>query len=190
MQFLSSNALKRAQYSRWIQDIAFTEGPDLQEISCYPEAVGIYKSLMAGANTLIDDTSLYIFSRPDLKPEEIRWNEEELFFDTSLAFTPVRAEVWLVENNGTHITTYCGSTSGVWLTPEVIPEDCKDFDIGLIPDHQQSAGKTLYEFLKENTQYGDSFSPRFRACSAYNLGDYSTRIAIKDIKPWTGAWQK
>lgn len=196
MKFMSSNALKIAQYRKWLPRIKFAKGPDLQEISSYPEAVAIYKSLMSGPGTMIDDTSLYVYARPDLKPEEIRWNEEELFRATDLDNTPVRAEVWLAVNDGSFITTYCGSTHGVWKQPLVIPDDCADFDIGMIPDVDPATsiypadGQTLYQLLKRNTEYGDSFSPRYRACMNYKGGMQSTRISVDSLEEWTGPWQK
>lgn len=189
MKFISSNALKRAQYSRWLSDITFEAGPDLKEISSYPEAVAIYKSFQSGPGTMIDDTSLYVFARPDLKPEEIRWNEEALFTAEDLDGTPVRAEVWLATNDGINITTYQGTTTGIWRKPSVIPDDCGDFDIGLIPDSLGNT-ETLYELLKQKTTHGDGFSPRFRACKALEIGMYDTIIKVKDIREWKGPWQK
>lgn len=191
MKFMSSNALKRAQYTRWLKGITFEAGPDLREISSYPEAVAIYKSLMSGPGTMIDDTSLYVLARPELKPEEIRWNEEALFAADDLDGTPVRAEVWLAVNDGVTITTYQGTTDGRWLKPSVIPEDCADFDIGLVPgDLHNTEGLTLYELLKQKSDFGDKFSPRYRACAALEMDMYSTIIQIKDLKEWQGAWQK
>lgn len=189
MKFMSSNALKRAQYGRWLTGIEFEAGPDLNEISSYPEAVAIYKSFLSGPNTMIDDTSLYIFARPDLKPEEIRWNEEALFSAKDLDGTPVRAEVWLATNDGVNITTYQGSTTGVWRKPSVIPDDCADFDIGFVPDTLSNTD-TLYDLLKLKTDYGDQFSPRYRACKAFELSMYETIISVKEIREWKGPWQK
>ena len=190
MKFMSSNKLKIDQYRRWLcGNVDFAAGPDLKEISSYPEAVAIYKSLMSGPDTMIDDTSLYVFARPDLRPEEIRWNEQELFEATNLDGTTIRSEVWLGVNDGQYITTYRGFTNGVWKKPDVIPDDCSDFDIGFIP-YDEKDNLTLYSLLKTRTPYGDSFSSRFRACQNYIKGNTSLVIKIDDIPDWTGKWQK
>lgn len=189
MKFMSSNKLKIDQYRRWLcGNVDFAAGPDLKEISSYPEAVAIYKSLMSGPDTMIDDTSLYVFARPDLRPEEIRWNEKELFEATNLDGTAVRSEVWLAVNDGKCITTYRGFTNGVWKKPDVIPDDCSDFDIGFVPTHSPD-DQTLYSLLKPRTRYGDSFSSRNRACQNYIKRNPSVTINIDDIPDWLGEWQ-
>lgn len=179
--FLSSNKRKISQYQQWLPGTHFASGPDLREIDSYPEAVAIYKSLDSGPNTIIDDTSLYILARPDLQPQNIRWNEEELFSSDDLDGTPVRAEVWLAVNDGEFITTYRGEVNGLWKKPSIIPVG-SDFDIGFTVN-----GVTMEEWINKGIS---CYSARFRACENLLSDNYSTRIEINMIKPWTGKWQK
>lgn len=191
---MTSNAKKQGQFRDWLHECPIVpDAGDAREVLAYPEAVAMYKSKQAGPMTIVEDTALYAFAAPHLNPSCIRWNEHALLHSPKLSGTPVRVESWLAVNDGEHITTYRGATTGTWITPETMPDDCNDLDAAVVPE---DCTKCIHDLLKGRRFRRDRFtfgSPsHYRLASIINLlNDISeSQIKIDDLPVWHGEWQK
>ena len=181
LKLVTSNKKKLHEFNRLGLDAEMMSlGADLKEILSTPEEVCIYKSQMAGPDTICKDTSLDIDG--ETVGVEIRWLLDNLpdYHGKKCVFRTI-----LATNDGQTISLYEGIVTGKIDGTREIKEDDFGFDTWIIPD--ESEGKSLADLNRENKK--DEFSARANAVHNYKNNQVLKSINIENISEWNGPWQ-
>jgi len=174
----SSNEFKINEFKRILGDqLKIEKGNDLPEVDSKVIDVIIYKSIAAGKNVIVEDTTLTIDGEEIV---DIKWKVNELKNNNSL--TPAIWKTYIAYNDGEYIRLYEGLVNGV-----IVP-DSKDkgygFDPYFLPD---GSDVTLAVLAQEGNK--DKFSARQKALINLISNRLFDRVEIKDIPEWNGKYQ-
>ncbi|PLS19128.1 hypothetical protein CVD28_01600 [Bacillus sp. M6-12] len=177
---VTSNENKLKEFQRFgLQNIQIEKGRDLPEVEADPFTVILYKSLEAGEQRIVEDTSLHI--EGEKVGVNIRWL---LDFISNFSGKKATWEVLLGVHNGETITTYQGLIHGV--ITDKYKEEPKGFgfDAYFIPD---GSTETLYDLECKGEK--DLFSARKKAVEFLQNAQSIREVKIQDIPAWTGTMQ-
>jgi len=174
----SSNKFKIDEFKRIIGDTLIIEnGEDLPEVDGTAVEVVIYKSIAAGKNVIVEDTTLTIEGEEVV---DIKWKIEEL--QNKYSLVPAIWKTYLAYNDGEEIRVYEGIVNGV-----IIP-DSKDkgygFDPYFLPD---GSDRTLAKLLDDGEK--DKYSARQKALINLVTNHLFDRIPTKTVPVWSGKYQ-
>lgn len=178
---LTSNEDKLREFQAHLGDtLKMSKGKDIKEIDAESELVALYKSLEAGANTIVEDTVLIINGKEVV---DIRYKLDSLQEIQSIPST--LWQVMLAFNDGEHIHLFRGVTVGILKAVESVPDDAFGFDANFFP---VGAEKSLYELDKADLK--KNFSARNKALD--NMANWVCyqSIKINEIAPWQGDYQE
>ena len=179
-KLLTSNEDKLREFRRLgLTDLDIQKGIDLPEVDADPVTVIVYKSLTAGKNTIVEDTSLHV-DGTDVGIH-VRWLMDNLHTFSG------RSANWMVllgVNDGESIHVYCGEVPGI-LTNRFQEPVGFGFDCRFIPTGQPL---TLYELDQKGSK--DAFSARKAAITNLQQSTPIASYPISAIQPWKGNYQK
>jgi len=174
----SSNEVKINDFKRILGDqLKIEKGEDIPEVDSNVLNVIIYKSIAAGKNVIVEDTTLTIDGEEIV---DIKWKINSLKNNNSL--TPASWKTYIAVNDGQFIRIYEGIVNGV-----IVP-DSKDngygFDPYFLPD---GSDVTLAVLAQEGNK--DKFSARQKALTNFISNNLFDKVEIKDIPEWNGKYQ-
>lgn len=177
---VTSNIDKLKEFKRFgLHDIMIEKGIDLDEVDSDSETVILYKSISAGPNRIVEDTSLHIDG--ENVGSNIRWLLDNLNqFEGKVAFW----EVYLGFNDGDTVSIFKGSIKGSIVSVENKVENSFGFDQYFIPEGQT---KTLYEL--EIAGKKDLYSARKIAVDNLISNKVISKNVIADVPKWRGSMQ-
>lgn len=170
---MSSNKDKLKEFQQFIPDIKMKKGPDLKEVDGTKEEVALYKSLISGEGTVVEDTILLIDNKEVV---DIKWKIKSLKERVSASWITT-----LAVNQDGFIYLYEGCINGE-IVPEKFTEDSFGFDSVFKPENSDM---TLHD-LKDKKE---NFSARKLAIEKLKNNDFYFKKAVKDIPKWNGDWQ-
>ena len=170
---MSSNKDKLKEFKQFIPNIEMKKGPDLKEVDGTKKEVALYKSLMSGENTIIEDTILMI---NDEEVVDIKWKVKSLKKNVDASWITTLA----VNKDGV-IYLYEGCVNGK-IIPEKFTEDSFGFDSVFQP---KNSDMTLHE-LKDKKE---SYSARKIAIEKLKNNNFYFKEIVKNIPTWEGKWQ-
>ena len=178
MKLLSSNENKIKEFKRILgKSLEIGKGKDLPEVLGNMDEVILYKSLLSGKDTIVEDTILKI---DGVEVVDIRYNQEDKLKNAKVA-------TWIVSlgyNDGENIYIYRGTINGI-IVENINNTPCFGFDGNFLPD---GSDITLAELeIKGNK---DKFSARVISLKNLLNKKYLSKTNIKDIEKWTGKYQK
>lgn len=177
---VTSNENKLNEFKRFgLTDLAIEKGRDLDEVDADPLTVILYKSLEAGRNRIVEDTSLHVEGHE--VGTNVRWLLENI---PNLSGNKTTWEVLLGVNDGEYISVYQGILQGV-LTDTYTEPVGFGFDCYFVPNGESL---TLYDF--EQIDRKDEFSARRIAIDALLNNLFIKKVKISDIPKWNGNMQK
>ncbi len=178
---LTSNAKKLAEFERiGVPNVQMRAGHDLPEVdSPHMDTVALYKSLEAGAFSIIEDSSLHVQGAHI--GTQVRWHMDALH---DFVGAPVTFSVMIALNDGTDIYLYEGHMRGHITLPKAVPPDAFGFDPFVIPE---GTSFSLYDL--EHRGQKDAYSARSLAIGALCAGNHCKKVPISSIAPWQGAYQ-
>lgn len=177
-KIISSNQNKINEYKRFgISDLEVLSGKDIHEVAGTSEEVIIYKCLDAGVDVIVEDAILIIDGKEIV---DIKYQLENLtnFIDKLAVFKITLG----VQSNGS-IKTLTFELNGI-IRDLKEPDDNFGFDYCFV---ELTSNKSLYELNKLGLK--NTYSPRRKAIKRLINNDFDNVYLVKDIKPWTGAYQ-
>lgn len=180
LKLVTSNENKLAEYNSFSNEgkISILKGLDLPEVeSPDPLVVILHKSKMAGAGTIVEDTSLVV-DGADFGTN-IRWLLDDL--DRYIG-TPAKWIVKLAVNHDNNIYVYDGIINGTIVEKSVVP------GFGFDPVFKPENSNLPLSDLSANGNK-DDFSARKIAFTHLMNNNVSHVVKTEDIKDWVGAWQ-
>jgi inosine/xanthosine triphosphate pyrophosphatase family protein len=185
LKLVSSNEDKLREFRSFgLTGLSIEKGLDLREVDAEPVAVALYKALEAGEGHIVEDTSLAVLNAR--VGALIRFQIQNLskYVGRQAVF-----EVFLAVNQDGQIKIYSGVQSGMIVPPNPATSTEEDlvfgFDNMFMPN---DANKTLHLLAKEGRK--SEFSARRMAVDALLRDEPIVTLAISDIKPWEGDYQK
>lgn len=181
LSLVTSNKNKLAEYNSYNNDgkLQMLKGADLPEVESEdPLTVIIYKSKLAGNNTIVEDTSF------DVEGANVGTNVRWLM-DSISKYEGRKAE-WIVKlavNYNENIYVYDGKIKGIISSSK--GKEGFGFDPIFIPN---GTHKTLSELSFEGNK--DDYSARKQAFNNLLLNFNPKVYKIKDIPEWLGEYQK
>lgn len=178
MKFVSSNEGKLNEYAQYGLKMELLKGADLPEIKSTDSAlVTLYKSMAAGKDTVIEDTSLFVDYAE--VGTDIRWLLQDI---TQYKGYFARWIVWLCENDGKYLKLYKGVINGI-LVGDALIENSFGFDSVFKPI---GSGLTLHELNAIGRKA--EFSARKLAAEALNQNK-PDKVILASLPTWTGEYQ-
>lgn len=181
LSLVTSNKNKLDEYNSYNNDgkLQMLKGADLPEVESEdPLTVIIYKSKLAGNNTIVEDTSF------DVEGANVGTNVRWLM-DSISKYEGRKAE-WIVKlavNYNENIYVYDGKIKGIISSSK--GKEGFGFDPIFIPN---GTHKTLSELSFEGNK--DDYSARKQAFNNLLLNFNPKVYKIKDIPEWLGEYQK
>lgn len=179
-KLVTSNQNKLKEFQRYgIQNLIIEPGKDLKEVQADSQTVIVYKSLEAGKNHIVEDTSLHV------ENEDVGANIRYLLDDLK-KYNGKKAvwEVLIGLNDGETISIYQGVIEGT-ITDKFKNQNLGfGFDAYFIPN---GTNNTLYEL--ELNEKKDNYSARKKCVDNYLENKILKKISIKDIPVWEGLYQ-
>lgn len=185
MQFIlrTSNQNKLREFQRYGLDIVAEPGADLPEVEGTPEEVIIHKALAAGANVLVEDTSLDVegFNAG----VNIRWMLDTMTQQMCSSAQPIEPKaIWrvmLAYHDGVTMHVAHAETKGHLIAQ---PRGAGfSFDPYFVPE-----GYILTLGELDLLDAKDHISARKAAAMKMLSGDHKC-IPVASIPKWTGAYQ-
>ena len=177
---VTSNMNKLKEFKRFgLSGINIEKGVDLDEVDSDSETVILYKSISAGPNRIVEDTSLHVDGED--VGANIRWLLDNLNqFDGKSAVW----EVYLGFNDGLTVSTFKGSIKGAIIATDNKVENSFGFDQYFVPEGQT---KTLYEL--ELAGQKDLYSARKLAVENMISNRIISKHVISEVPKWEGSMQ-
>lgn len=179
LKLMTSNEGKLREYRRFgMEDLDILKGVDLPEVDADPITVILHKSLAAGANTMVEDTSLHVEGAE--VGVNVRW-----LMDNLPTYNGNKAtwEVLIGVNTGEEILVYRGVVDGV-ITDRFSDPVGFGFDCRFIPN-----GETLTLYELDEAGRKDDFSARKAVVEQWQAGNAEVSVKISEIQEWEGAYQ-
>lgn len=177
---VTSNEQKLKEFQSFgLNNLKIEKGRDLSEVESDAMTVIIYKSLEAGLNRIVEDTSLHVDGAE--VGTNIRW-----LTDSISSYKGVKAtwEVLLGVNNGETITIYQGLINGE-ITDKYKEPIGFGFDCYFVPE---DSTETLYDLETKGEK--DNYSARKNAIMSFLNDESIHQVNIKDIPQWNGKMQE
>jgi inosine/xanthosine triphosphate pyrophosphatase family protein len=182
IKLVTSNKFKLTEYNRFGLNLEIQEGLDLKEVDGTSEEVVIYKAIEAGENNLVEDTILMINGAEVV---DIR-NKIDDLADIKDSYVVWIVSLAVLQNGKVYIAT--AMVKGTLKQPAIAPVNSFGFDPYFYPANTED-GLSLHQL--ELIGKKDSYSARKRAINYFlNKGDGFYSLDQKDIKEWTGDYQK
>lgn len=179
LKLVTSNEQKLEEFSRFnLGKMEVEKGRDLKEVESDELTVIVYKSLDAGTNRVVEDTSLVV-EGADVGVN-IRWMEDNLH---TLIGRKAVWKVYLGLNDGEKIRIYGASVNGELVDAGLGKEF--GFDGVFKPEGSKY---TLHELSMMKRK--DRYSARKKAVEAVKRGEVLHTYVIKDIPKWDGDYQQ
>jgi inosine/xanthosine triphosphate pyrophosphatase family protein len=151
---LTSNLNKLKEFKAYVGDaLTMRQGADIKEVSSDADTVSRYKSLDAGANTIVEDTVLIVDGNEVV---DIRYQLDNL--KTLTQHPDCLWQVTLAFNDGEHIYLFKGITSGRLKPVADVPHDAFGFDPNFYP---KGSASSLYTLDKQGEK--QTYSARRKA---------------------------
>lgn len=180
-KFVSSNKNKLKELTRFgIAGLTLEEGVDLREVDGTAFEVIVYKAAEAGANRIVEDSSLFVNDSDIGTNIKFHMKELENHIGKEAEFL-----VLIGVNDGESVKVYEGSLKG-HITPSqpTNGEEVFGFDNNFTP-----VGSELN--LHQLNQQGlkDQYSPRFLAVKAMLAQEAIYGTQLYALEPWSGGYQ-
>lgn len=182
-KLVTSNINKLNEFKRFgLINLNIESGKDLREVDGSDLEVIIYKSLEAGNNCIVEDTSLDIENAN--VGVNVRWLLNNLY---KYHGKKAKWKVLLGLNTDNTIYVYEGVINGRIIDIDKFPSDAFGFDPIFVPINNNLKQLSLYQLEKENKK--DLFSARRLAIDNLIQNKPIYKININKIKNWTGSYQ-
>ena len=179
IKLYSSNEKKLQEYRDMGIPIEILKGVDLPEVNGTPEEVIVYKSMMAGPNSLVEDSILLIEGEPVI---DIKWKIADL---VNTADKHAEFLVNLAVNDGVDIFLWKGVVVGKLISPDVLPKEYFGFDPFFVPENSNDQSLHALRHIGKK----EDFSPRVLALKSFLSEKPYFCEKIQNIPEWTGDWQ-
>lgn len=178
----SSSQGKLREYKSFGLNLNLKPMADLPEVQGTEEEVITYKSIQAGENLLVEDTSLQV-EGVDVGVN-IKWLLKEIKNNPNFEG---RKATWVVNlglvYEGNLFLVEAKTKGNISLLGADLP--AFGFDGIFIPE-----GENDNLFNLDTQGLKNKYSPRKKAIDLFLGGKYSKVVPIADISPWTGPYQK
>ena len=176
LKLVSSNVRKLDEYRRFgVGDLQVEPGVDLNEVDGTPMEVIIHKAIAAGPGRIVEDSVLIV--------------DGETFVDARWRLGSVhewfgKRTTWIVNlgvNEDGYVSVYTGAVEGVFQPAR---GEGWDYDPFFLIEEEDM---TLAQL--ENAGRKDEYSARNRAAQNMIENFPVERVAVDDVRDWTGAFQ-
>lgn len=175
----TSNPYKLSEYQRLLNghDIEIQKGMDVKEVLGTIDEVIIYKTLAAGENILVEDTTLIINGKEEV---EIKWKADKLKTGDKIKFI---VSIGILTNNKVKVA----QAEIEAVVDRSLGTDGVEFEPYIVPT-LNNTDKLSYTKLSKAINK-DLISPRAMALKKFLNNDFKINLDKNSIPAWNGNFQ-